>query len=89
RTLHLNDPRFASAESRFPALIPAGTQIYVQVDSANAQTSYGGVLETHEAEGAAYNNIRAITLSQAVSTMQWQQRPNQSTLVMDARITRP
>jgi hypothetical protein len=34
-----------------------GTLIYAQVDSANASTAYGTVLETHESMGGAYNNI--------------------------------
>jgi hypothetical protein len=38
--------------------------VYVQVDSRNAQTTYGGVLETHEIFGEAYNNI-----SSAISTL--------------------
>jgi len=34
-----------------------GTQVWVQVDSANIDTTYGGVLETHELAGNAYNNV--------------------------------
>jgi uncharacterized repeat protein (TIGR01451 family) len=41
--------------------LPVGTVIYVQVDSANTQTSYGGVLENHEMTGLAYNNIAHTT----------------------------
>jgi len=37
--------------------IPAGTPIYVQVDAANANMTYGAVLEMHEIMGVAYNNI--------------------------------
>ena len=33
------------------------TPLYIQVDSANADTTYGAILETHEIFGAAYNNI--------------------------------
>jgi hypothetical protein len=33
------------------------TTIYAQVDSANTDTNYGGVLETHEIMGGPYNNI--------------------------------
>lgn len=33
------------------------TPLYVQVDSANADTDYGALLETHEIFGEAYNNI--------------------------------
>lgn len=34
-----------------------GSAIYVQVDSANALTDYGAVLESHELLGGTYNNI--------------------------------
>lgn len=33
------------------------TPLYVQVDSANADTDYGALLESHELFGEAYNNI--------------------------------
>jgi hypothetical protein len=37
--------------------LAAGTAVYAQVDSANANTTYGAVLENHEIRGEAYNNI--------------------------------
>ena len=37
--------------------IPAGTQVWAQVDSADELTNYGAVLETHEFYGGVYNNI--------------------------------
>jgi hypothetical protein len=37
--------------------LPVGAPVYVQVDSVNLDTDYGGVLEGHEAAGGAYNNI--------------------------------
>jgi len=37
-------------------LIP-DTPVYAQVDSYNADTTYGAVLESHEIRGGAYNNI--------------------------------
>jgi hypothetical protein len=37
--------------------LPVGAPVYVQVDSVNLDTDYGGVLEGHEASGGAYNNI--------------------------------
>jgi len=43
--------------SDFSGALPVGTPIYVQVDSANVNTTYGAVLETHEILGAPYNNI--------------------------------
>jgi len=45
--------------SNFPALLAAGTEVYAQVDSYNALTTYGAVQETHEISGDAYNNILA------------------------------
>ena len=45
--------------------IPSGTPVYVQVDSANTTTPYGGVLETHEITGWTYNNILGPVLSSA------------------------
>ena len=42
-------------EFAFP--LTPGTPVYAQVDSANLLTNYGGVLETHEARGGAYNNL--------------------------------
>jgi len=43
--------------SNMPATLVAGTPVYAQVDSANASTNYGAVLETHEILHTAYNNI--------------------------------
>jgi len=34
-----------------------GAVVYAQVDAVNLLTNYGGVLETHEALGGAYNNL--------------------------------
>ncbi len=43
--------------TRFSGNFSAGTPVYVQVDSANLNTNYGGVLESHEIIGGFYNNI--------------------------------
>jgi hypothetical protein len=43
----------------FTGNLPAGTPVWAQVDSYNAATTYGAVLESHEANGEAYNNIFA------------------------------
>lgn len=56
-TLNLASPYYDGGRSRFSGVIPSGTLIYAQVDSANAATSYGAVLETHEAAGGVYNNV--------------------------------
>jgi hypothetical protein len=37
--------------------LPAGTPVWVQVDSVSLATTYGGVLESHEIQGEPYNNI--------------------------------
>ncbi len=50
-------------QSSFTAPIAAGTQVYVQVDSANANSTYGAVRETHEISGTTYDNIAGPTAS--------------------------
>ena len=41
-------------------------QVYAQVDSANTETSYGGVHEIHETPGAglAYDNVAFVEVAQ-------------------------
>jgi hypothetical protein len=56
-TLTIGDALYWPDLSKFSGALPPGTPIYVQVDSANTNTTYGGVLESHEAAGAAYNNV--------------------------------
>lgn len=56
-TLSLDDAYYWPSLSNLPDTIPADSVIYAQVDSANANTDYGGVLESHEAQGGLYNNI--------------------------------
>lgn len=56
-TLSVGDAYYVSAESVLGGAITPGTPIYAQVDSANINTTYGAVLETHERDGGAYNNI--------------------------------
>ncbi len=64
-TLTLNSPFYDTQNSRFNGTIPAGA-LYVQVDSANTATTYGAVLETHEATGGTYNNISSTSVSRLV-----------------------
>jgi PKD repeat protein len=45
--------------------LPAGTPVWAQVDSANADTDYGAVLENHEITGGEYNNVSGPVLSTA------------------------
>jgi hypothetical protein len=56
-TLRLGDAHYWSELSSLGGPILAGTSLYAQVDSADALTTYGGVLESHERAGGAYNNI--------------------------------
>jgi hypothetical protein len=56
-TLTVGDGFFVPAYSHVNWPIPSGTPVYVQVDSADADTAYGAVLETHEIVGEPYNNI--------------------------------
>ena len=56
-TLTLGDALYWPDLSKFSGSLPPGTPVYVQVDSANTNTTYGGVLESHEASGGAYNNV--------------------------------
>ncbi len=50
-----------SLSSQTVDTIPAGATVYVQADSANLSTNYGGVLEGHEIYNNAYNNILSTT----------------------------
>jgi hypothetical protein len=56
-TLTVGDAHYWPSLSNLPTLLPAGTIIYGQVDSANLNTPYGGVLEIHEMTGQPYNNV--------------------------------
>jgi hypothetical protein len=57
-TLTMGDSYYHSNLSTFSGTFAAGMPIYVQVDSANAGTTCGAVLESHEIAGGTYNNIR-------------------------------
>jgi len=56
-TLTIGDVYYWPDYSRFSGSFPEGMPIYVQVDSANTNTTYGAVLENHEITGGPYNNI--------------------------------
>jgi PKD repeat protein len=62
-TLNLSHPYFRNDLSNFSGAFANGDEVYVQVDSANTETTYGAVLERHEVEGEPYNNITAVTVS--------------------------
>lgn len=56
-TLHLLSDQLDDDRSNFKLPLKIGTVVYIQVDSANLQSSFGGVLERHEAAGGPYDNI--------------------------------
>jgi len=56
-TLTIDDAYYWPVHSNFSGSFLAGARIYVQVDSANTDTTYGAVLESHEIAGGPYNNI--------------------------------
>ena len=61
--LAIGDGYYWPSISNFSGSLPAGTPVYVQVDSAHAETTYGAVLERHEMAGGTYNNIAGPVLS--------------------------
>ena len=66
-TLTTGGPYYAANLSQITWPLSPGTPIYVQVDSAHAQTTYGGILENHEITGGAYNNISGPVLVTAAA----------------------
>jgi uncharacterized repeat protein (TIGR01451 family) len=62
-TLTFGDQFYWPTYSAVAWPLPVGTPIYVQVDSANTDADYGAVLESHEMDGGAYNNIYGPALS--------------------------
>jgi hypothetical protein len=55
--LTVGDARYDPARSSFGGTIQSGTPVYAQADSLDRRTTYGGVLEGHEAFELPYNNI--------------------------------
>jgi hypothetical protein len=55
--LTLTDGYYQPDYSRVSWPLPAGVPVYAQVDSADALTTWGAVLENHEILGGLYNNI--------------------------------
>ena len=55
--LTIGDSYYNATKSNFSGDIATGTAVYAQVDSADVSTNYGGILEIHEDNGGAYNNI--------------------------------
>lgn len=62
---------YAPANSQYSGVLPAGTAVYAQVDSSALNSSFGGVLESHEIDNEAYNNVSSRYVATTSST-----RPN-------------
>jgi uncharacterized repeat protein (TIGR01451 family) len=56
-TLTVGDAYYSTQYSSFSGVVPPGTPVWAQVDSVNLNSTYGGVLESHEISGGSYNNI--------------------------------
>ncbi len=56
-TLTLTSPSYYPSLSNFSGTIAANTPVYVQVDTANTKSSFGGIMEKHEKYDGVYNNI--------------------------------
>jgi hypothetical protein len=61
------DVYFRPDYSQFATPFSPDMGVYAQADSANMNTSYGAILENHEASGGAYNNISGVA-SVAISS---------------------
>jgi uncharacterized repeat protein (TIGR01451 family) len=55
--LRYEDAQYSGRYSDITWPLEAGTALYVQVDSFNASTNYGALLESHEMNQETYNNI--------------------------------
>jgi len=66
-TLRGGDALYAARYSVMPEALPAGTEVYTQVDSVASSGSYGAVLEIDELGDGPSNNIAGpVTLSEDV-----------------------
>jgi uncharacterized repeat protein (TIGR01451 family) len=61
-TLVLSSQDADAQYSNYSGSLASGTVIAVQVDSADVETDFGGVLEEHESLGEPYNNILVVTV---------------------------
>ena len=69
--LNVGDSYFIRELSQLPEVLPAGAEIYAQVDSAKVGSDHGAVFEGHELRGEPYNNIKSIRLAEPVATGDW------------------
>jgi len=67
-TLTVGDSHYWADISQISWPLLVGTLVYAQVDSANTNTTYGAVLESHEITGGEYNNIASSDSTLAMST---------------------
>jgi hypothetical protein len=58
--LTVGDQYYSPSRSHWVSAIPSGAALYAQVDSVNFATTYGAVLERHEANQQPYNNITRV-----------------------------
>src|SRR5690606_28836999 len=72
-TLTVGDDYFVPDASHFSGAIAVGAALYGQVDSAHSESDYGAVLEAHEADGGAYNNVAGPVLTPGTLIMSWSQ----------------
>jgi len=62
-TLTIGDAYYVAAYSSFSGNLATGTPVYAQVDSWNAETTYGVIREYHEILNGDYNNIGSTTVT--------------------------
>ena len=86
-TLTIDGDYYRGDLSQIAWPLPPGTPVYAQVDSANTDTDYGSVLETHEIAGQTYNNISEKTL--VTSTTSGSPAPNDDQSTSGNLPTRP
>ena len=92
-TLTSLDAYVSPVRTFFTGSLPIGTPVYAQVDSYNAATLYGAVLERSEIMNEPYNNIFGPVLSQA--TLGWVPAIGRATAVerntgtLPLRVARP
>jgi len=67
--LAVGDTYFLASYSQVSWPLPIGTPVYAQVDSYDAATNYGAVLENHEITGGAYNNISTVVFATTGATV--------------------
>ena len=60
--LSLNDQFYFPDQYTADFPLTVGLPVYAQVDSANANTTYGAIHESHEKSGGPYNNIIMSTI---------------------------